>query len=51
MSLLQELSGPSRITRDLKEQAETITRKRVANWLVGLTLLYMIAGIYLVATT
>ena len=47
----QEQFDLNRITRDLKDRADEITRKRVGHYLVGLILLYMIAGIYLVATT
>ena len=47
----QEQFDLNRITRDLQERTKAITRKRVGNWLVGLIFLYMIAGIYLVATT
>ncbi|TES88537.1 MAG: hypothetical protein E3J93_02545 [Dehalococcoidia bacterium] len=47
----QEQFDLNRITRDLQERSEEITRRGVARWLVGLILLYMIAGIYLVATT
>jgi hypothetical protein len=51
IELQKEQFDPSRITRDLMNQAEEITRKSVGNYLVGLVFLYMIAGIYLVITT
>ena len=48
--LYQERFDPNRITRNLRIQAEEITRKRIGSYLVALIFLYMIAGIYLVAT-
>jgi hypothetical protein len=39
------------ITRNLKEWALEITRNRVANWILGILAIYLIASLYLVLTS
>jgi hypothetical protein len=47
----QEQFDPSRITRDLKDSAERIARKRVANWIIVILALHLIASISLAIIT
>ena len=49
--LEQEQFDPSRITRNLKNWAEEITRNRVANWILIIIALYLIATIVLIIIT